>query len=59
MDYSVIDTLYDIYINEDIIDAENQFRNYYKKLQQYGNHDFIATLQQYIKEQTQNISKEN
>lgn len=56
MDFSVIDQLYDIYINENSQDAENQFINYYKKFEQNGKHDFIETLQCYIKEQTQNIS---
>ena len=56
MDYSIIDELYEIYLNEFIEDAEESFEQYYKRYQMNGAHDLEATLQQYIKEQTQNFS---
>ena len=51
MDFSKIDELYDVYKNDDIIYAEQMFDEYYAKYQQYGNHDFINSIKEYIKQQ--------
>lgn len=56
MDYSIIDELYKIYLEEFIEDAEDIFEVYYKRYQTHGKHDLEATLQQYIAEQTKNFS---
>lgn len=50
MSYSDIDKLYEIYLNEYILDAEDYFLSYYHKP------NFIKSLENYIAEQTQNIS---
>lgn len=50
MDYSIIDKLYDSYLNDDSIDVENNLRSH-----QYLP-GFIETVQSYIKEQTKLIS---
>ena len=55
MDYSIIDTLYEIYMNEDLGYAEVIFTDYLKKSQKDAN-NIKAILQQYIQEQTKNIS---
>ncbi len=52
MDISKIDELYDVYKNDDIIYAEQMFKEYYTKYQQYGNHDLISTIKEYIKQQS-------
>lgn len=52
MDFSIIDKLYETYKNEDIIEAEKMFDFFYNQYQWGGSHDFINTIQEYIKQQS-------
>lgn len=56
MDYSVIDELYDIYLNENLDYAKDQFIGYLKKYQYRGEYDLKQILKQYIDQQTKNFS---
>jgi len=51
MDYKIIDELYNIYLDEFIEVAEDEFELYFKKYQMNGNHDLEKTLQSYISDQ--------
>jgi len=55
VDFSIIDDLYEIYKNEDIVYAQEMFDSYYYKHQMHGRMDLIAKLQEYIKQQTASV----
>jgi len=56
MDYSVIDELYDVYMNDNLDYAKDQFIGYLKKYQHRSEHSLTYILKQYIEEQTKNFS---
>ena len=55
MDYSVIDELYDIYMNEYLFDAKEKFVGYLKRYQHRGE-NIKDILQNYIQIQTKSFS---
>ena len=56
MDFSIIDELYNIYKNEDISYAKQQFGRYFYKYELAGEHDFIKTIKDYIDQQVPFVS---
>ena len=56
MDYSVIDELYDIYMNENLDYAKEQFYNYLENYKYRKKQNIKDIIHEYIQEQTKNFS---
>lgn len=56
VDTSIIDELYEIYKNENMVNAETKFMQYYYKYQLYGKKDLIDNIKEFIQQQTSVIS---